>query len=282
MVLGAAQGVYQLGWVLGIWKMTVAFPPIATAYLIGSAVSFAAAGVGIYLLRCESPNPEVLRGALLACLGAALIGEGLYMSVWYASRGILEEPRQVIHCMRNLTLDVWLLFAAWLLSVSPASAYTRRLLLAMIWWLGTVFLFYWWDRSPPLAPYLLALTWLATAFAVGVGLRRGAPSGASLLLAGGCWALLLVYLVYWALSPSLALGPAIAGPALMQLQGPFVTLIGALNDWFYNSTPFWLLFIANWQTVHEALVSTLLRTRTARSVARHPLQRHSDRHPRAE
>lgn len=282
MVLGAAQGVYQLGWVLGIWRMTVAFPQIATAYLIGSAVSFAAAGVGIYLLRCESPNPEVLRGALLACFGAALIGEGIYMSVWYASWGIPEKPRQVIHWMRNITLDAWLLFAAWLLSVSSASAYMRRLLLAMIWWLGTVFLFYWWDGSPLLAPYLLALTWLATAFAVAVGVRRGAPSGASLLLAGGCWTLLLVYLVYWALSPSLALGAAIAVRAPMQLQDPFVTLTGALNDWFYNSTPFWLLFVANGHTVQEVLVSTLIRIRTARSVDRHPLQRHSDQHPRAE
>ncbi|MCS7300390.1 MAG: hypothetical protein NZ556_02370 [Fimbriimonadales bacterium] len=226
---------------------------MAIGYLTGSITAFAAVGAGIYLLRSHSPDLGLLRWVLLACLGAALISEGLYLSVWYASEHPFRNPRVMVHLLRNLTLDVWLPFAAALLSVGSKRVYVRLLALAMLWWAGVLFVFYWWDGRPLIAPFLLTLVWLTTVVGVSSSLRRSAPTGGLLLLAGACWGLLLVYLVLRELIPSLSW--AVAQPALVpaQLHSALHWLIQVLNDWTYNSAPFWLFFAVYWRRVRAVL-----------------------------
>ncbi|MCS7209811.1 MAG: hypothetical protein NZ874_09595 [Fimbriimonadales bacterium] len=254
-VLGTAQGVYLLGWALSLQLMLgrVFGGLFAESYLMGSVVAFAAAGAGVYLLRSESPNLGLLRWVLLVCFGGALISEGLYMSARYTPEASLWNSLLVVHLMRNLTLDLWLPFAAALLSVSSAETYTRFLLVGMLWWSWVGFLFYWWDGRPPFAPYLVTIVWLATVLTIMSILLRDAPAGTPLLLTGALWILLLIYLTLQRLNdPFSALLHHPAG-AVARIPDTFYGLIGTLNDWLYNSTPFWVLFAIHWQSVRAAL-----------------------------
>lgn len=253
VVLGLAQGAYQVGWAFALRAMLVSAPLVAASYLTASITAFAAAGAGFYLLRSQSPDLGRLRWVLLACLGAALMSEGLYLSVWYASEHPLRNPRVMVHLLRNLTLDVWLPFAAALLSVGSERVYTRLLTLGMLWWAGIALAFYWWDGRPPIPPFLLTLVGLTTVVGVSLSLRRNASTGDLLLLAGACWGLLLVYLVLRTLSPVLSEAVAHPALALAQLQSASLWLIHALNDWIYNSTPFWLFLAIFWDCVRTAL-----------------------------
>ncbi|MDW8051696.1 MAG: hypothetical protein RMJ83_04350 [Armatimonadota bacterium] len=258
VVLGAAQGIYQLGWALALWSI-FGYPSLLTAsYSVGSGIAFATTGIGVHLLRRETPDLKLLRWALLTCSGAALVSEGLYSSVWYGTAEPLWQSRVIIHFMRNITLDLWLPFAAALLSVGSARAFVRWLTLAMLWWGSVVFLFYWWDGRPPFAPILMLLTWLATVGMVTYSLLRRAPTGELLLLASALWVVLLVYSVFRAVYPLVA--GVLAHPMSVptkHLESTLYWLIGTLNDWLYNSTPFWLFFALHWQRTRAVLNCSL-------------------------
>lgn len=240
VVLGVAQGIYQLNWALMLTTLPAIVDSLAVSYLICSAICFVAAGLGIYLLRSESPNLSLLGWLLLVCFGIALIGEGLYMSARYASGLSLHAW---VHLARNITLDLWLPFAAALLAVSSAQAYPRRLMPAMLWWVIIESLFYLGVESSPITGCLMVLVWLATVGGLVSALYQDNPSAWMLLLASALWVVLLVYTVLvmmWS-----ALSGTIAHPvgASSQFAGALMWSIGTLNDWVYNSAPFWLFMV---------------------------------------
>lgn len=237
VVLGLAQGIYQLNWALLLPTLA---EPFAASYFVCSVICFVAVGIGVYLLCSESPNSSLLGWVLFLCFGIALIGEGLYMSARYSSELSLYAW---IHLARNITLDLWLPFAAALLAIASERTYPRLLLFAMFWWFVVDSLFYWGMQPTSFTGCLMVGVGIATAGALLSALYQDQPSAWMLLSASVLWIALLVYTVLRTIWADL-LG-AITHPigAASRLTNTLMWPIGVLNDWVYNSAPFWLFMV---------------------------------------